>query len=670
MSKTQYVQVAFPIPIHNLFTYVVPEHLLDAVEHGSHVTAFLGRRKLSGIVVGSEPREDLPRVRPLHALVRREPVFTREMLEFTRQVADYYLCPWGEVLAAAYPAHAQKSWRESADSSPVPGGSAGSRRETPSGRAETGPAEHLKPLILASRRGEGGMFVLHLADEMRENVYPFLISEVMRTGGGVLFLVPEVSTSHSLIELLRERFGREMALFHSRLRISERKRIWERSREGTLRIIVGTRSAVFLPVPELRLIVVEDEHARPFKQEETPRYNARDVAVMRGRLTGAPVLMASATPSVESVLAAERGEARCLAVDPVSKAKPAVSIVDMRRGENILPGSEEFSSVLASRIRAGLEAGERALLFLNRRGFSTWVQCQECGFVEKCSVCELPFVFHSREKRLLCHHCGAGEGAPSSCRKCGGTRFRFAGVGVEKVHARLEELFPEARVARMDLDAVRSRPEAVKTAEQFAEGKIDILVGTVFVLKGLELGRFSVAGMLHAESQLNMPDFRSGERSFQLLSEVASLARNAGAETIIQTLNPEHHSVVSVRDDDPKRFYELELKERRELGYPPFGALIAFHIAGSKEAEVAGVVDRARDFALGIAERGRDGIQILGPSPAIPLRVRGRFRWYASLRGPKREAVRDAAKGLLEYLGGKHEIGGVTVSIDVDPAGA
>jgi primosomal protein N' (replication factor Y) len=592
------------------------------------------------------------------------------MLDFTRKVADYYLCPWGEILAAAYPAHAQRSWRASSDSAPVLSAHIDSGTESYPGHAEAELVEYLNPLLRASREEDGRVFLLHLPDEIRERLYPFLASEMLRAGGSVLFLIPEVSTSYSLIELLRERFGQRMALFHSRLRISERKRIWEHSREGTLKILVGTRSAVFLPIPNLRLVVVEDEHARPFKQEETPRYNARDVAMMRGELARAPVVLASATPSVESVLAAERGISQLLKGIPISRTKPEVNVVDMRREENLLQGSGELSSFLVSKIRSNLEEGKRALLFLNRRGFSTWVQCRECGSVEKCPMCELPLVFHSRDKSLLCHHCGCKEEAPSSCSRCGGTQFRFGGVGVEKVHARLDKLFPEACVARVDLDSFQGRPEAVNTAKQFADGKIDILIGTVFVLKGFELGKFSVAGMLHAESPLNIPDFRSGERSFQLLSEVVSLAHRSGAETVIETLNPDHHSVVSVCESVPRRFYERELEERQELGYPPFSALIAFHIAGAKEPDVVNVVERVRTCASEIARSGDGEVQILGPSPAIPVRVRGRFRWYASIRGKDREAVRTAARSLLEQLGGKHEIAGVTISVDVDPAGA
>lgn len=669
VSKRHYVQVAFPIPISDLFTYIVPEHLQGSVQHGCHVTAFLGRRKLAGIVVGSEPREDLARVRPLHSLVRPEPVFDREMLDLTRKVADYYLCPWGEVLAAAYPAHAQKSWRTTpgaASASPV---SQDSGARALSGRMEAELSEYFRPLLRSSREGKGQVFLLHLPDEMRENMYPFLISEILEAGGSVLFLVPEVSTSYSLIELLSQRFGNKKALFHSRLRISERKRIWEQSRQGALKVLVGTRSGVFLPVSNLRLIVIEDEHASPFKQEETPRYNARDVAVMRGGVAGVPVLLASATPSVESVLGVERGELQLLKGTPFPEAKPCVSIVDMRKKENLLEGSEEFSLLLVSRIRSALETGKRALLFLNRRGFSTWVQCQDCGSLEKCPVCELPFVFHSRDRSLLCHHCGRREVAPSSCGKCGGVHFRFGGLGVEKVVASMEKLFPDARVARVDLDSAQNRPEAVKIAKRFADGEIDILVGTVFVTKGLKLGEFSVTGMLHMEGQLNLPDFRSGERAFQLLSQIVSLAQESGAEAIIQTLNPEHHSVVSSRTGDAREFYEPELRQRKELGYPPFSALIAFHVSGPKEPEVMKVVEQIRTYAVDTAQQGPREVQVLGPSPAIPPKLRGRFRWYVSIRGEEREKVAETARELLARLGGKHEVSGVTISIDVDPVG-
>ncbi|UCF78497.1 MAG: primosomal protein N' [Candidatus Eiseniibacteriota bacterium] len=673
MSDRQYVQVAFPIPIRDVFTYVVPEYLQGRVLSGCQVTAFLGRRKLSGIVVGSEPREDLPRVRPLESLVRPEPVFDAQMLRLTREVAEHYMCPWGEVLAAGYPAHAQKTWRPSREQASVPRvpdrPGEGVRRDQPPHHLESELLKHFELLLGASRRGAGEVFLLHLPDELREDMYPLLAAEVLNHGGGVLFLVPEISTSGSLLEVLGRRFGSRMALFHSRLRISERKRIWERARAGELKVLVGTRSAVFLPVSNLKLIVVEDEHARPFKQEETPRYNGRDVAGMRGRLAGVPVLLASATPSVESVLSVKRGEFHLIGGAPFPMPMPSVSVVDMRKVDNRSQDSDQFSSSLISLIRGSIQTRSRALLFLNRRGFSTWVQCRDCGAVETCSTCELPLVFHSQEKSLLCHHCGSRTGAPSSCKKCHGTDFRFGGVGVQKVQASLEKLFPGARIERVDLDSARSRPEALRVAERFAGGDIDVLIGTIFVTKGLKLGRFAVAGMLHAESQLNLPDFRSGERAFQLLSEIASLAQAAGAELVVQTLNPEHHSVVSVCAGEPGLFYEVELKQRQELGYPPFSTLIAFHIAGPKEAEVIRVVETARSGAACVVAEGGGRIQVLGPSPAVPMRSRGRFRWYASLRGQERSEVMDAARKLLERLGGRHEVAGVTISVDVDPVG-
>jgi primosomal protein N' (replication factor Y) len=701
VAESEYVQVAFPIPVSVTFTYVVPEHLRGKVVPGSHVTAFLGRRKLSGFVVSTEPRKDLKNVRPVESLVRPAPVLDRAMLELTKNVADYYLCPWGEILAAAYPGHAERGSRvRGGDRGGDHGGEriqVGSRDEIePAGKGESevgatfgtvlsggveiGPSagsgdhylesdlsRYFAPLLDASNQGKNRVFLLSLPDHHRERMYPFLVTQITRKGGSVLFLVPEVSTSGSLVELLREHFGEEMALFHSRLRISERKAIWEKSRSGTLKVLIGTRSTVFLPAQALRLIVVEDEHAEPFKQEETPRYNARNVAIMRSRLAGIPLLLASATPSVESFWAVGQGEFEFLEGTPLGMVRPRVNVVDMRKKENVVPHSEELSLPLISAIENALAVGKKVLLFLNRRGFYTWVQCQECGFLEVCPRCELPLIYHSESKTLVCHHCTHKIEAPVSCRKCGGTRFRYGGAGVEKVQTRLKRLFPRARVARADFDSARTRPNVVQLARSFAGGEVDILIGTLMVTKGLELGELSLAGVIHAEARLNLPDFRSGERAFQLLSDVVSLVRDPCGEVIVQTLNPGHHSISAISQSKPGLFYEQELKERRDLGYPPFSTLISFHVIGAKEAQVVKVVRQMGACAVSISEKTGGALQILGPSPGIPAKLRGRFRWYMSIRGAVRDDVVEAARRILSQFGGKHEVSGVTLTVDVDP---
>jgi primosomal protein N' (replication factor Y) len=693
VADNEYVQLAFPIPISGTFSYIVPEHLRGKVVPGSHVTAFLGKRKLSGFVVSTEPRTDLKNVRPLESLVRPDPVLDRGMLELTKNVADYYLCPWGEVLAAAYPAHAEKGSRVRPEvGTELDGKGEAEHRgrveietratgETgPGATVEIGPggrgddhrlesdlSRYFAPLIDASTQGRNRVFLLSLPDPIRERVYPFLVNQIKQTGGSVIFLVPEVSTSGSLVELLKEHFGEETALFHSKLRISERKAIWEKSRSGTLKVLIGTRSAVFLPTQGLKLIVVEDEHAEPFKQEETPRYNARDVAIMRSRLAGIPLLLASATPSVESFLAVTQGEFELLEGTPLRTARPSINVVDMRNKKNVIPHSEELSLPLISAMEKALGRGKKVLLFLNRRGFYTWVQCQECGFLEVCPRCELPLIYHSESKSLVCHHCTHKIEAPSSCRKCGGSRFRYGGAGVERVQTRLKRFFPGARVARVDFDSARTRPDAIQIASNFAKGEIDILIGTLMVTKGLELGEFSLAGVIHAEARLNLPDFRSGERAFQLLSDVASLVRDPCGEVIVQTLNPEHHSIRAISQHEPGLFYEQELKERRELGYPPFSTLIAFRVMGPKEAQVVKVVTHMSACTASISDKARGTVQILGPSPAIPTKLKGRFRWYMSIRGEVRDDVVKAARDILSEFGGKHEIGGVTISVDVDP---
>jgi primosomal protein N' (replication factor Y) len=709
MASKQYVQVAFPIPVEGEFTYIVPDSVAGNVVLGSHVLASLGRRRLSGFVVGFEPREDLKGVKPLEGLVRPEPVFDAPMLELGRRVAERYLSPLGEILAAAYPGHADKRPRAASSQLLLGTGPAGPEQRI-SGAEPAAPDDDVVSLfssLVEPLRPEGRrVFVLASADSEREKLYPHLAKSTLKNGGSLLILVPEVATSVSLVEALKAEFGARTSLFHSTLRISERKRIWESCRAGRLGVVVGTRSAVFLPLRNLRLIVVEDEHAQPYKQEETPRYNGRDVALMRAELESIPIVLASATPLVETYYALERKEYRLLAREPATTdsrqpsqlpeagsgvesssevARPAITVVDMRDRGNAVPGADEFSSQLVKAIQRCLDDKRKVLLFLNRRGFSTYVQCQDCGRVETCPSCGLPLVLHSDQGVLLCHHCGYTAHAPSSCQGCKGVRFRYGGAGIEKVQTQLRKIFPAARLSRMDLDSVRTREEAMKVAGTFARGEVDILVGTLMVMKGFDFGEISLVGVLHAESQLNIPDLRSGERAFELLTEAVALAGGPGREVIIQTLNPDHHSVLAVASGNSNMFYEQELKQRKELAYPPFSTLVAVHVSGPKEPQVLKVVKMLRSAAAsvvsGLEKQGqqmpaarevRQGqlIQVLGPSPAFPAKSHGRYRWRMSIRGENRQAVSKAARDILAKLGGKHDVGGVTVSLDVDPVGA
>jgi primosomal protein N' (replication factor Y) len=672
VTEKRYVQVAFPIPVPGVFTYLVPEELREQVVAGTQVLARLSGRRLSGFAVGFEPREDLRTVKLLEGLVRPEPVFDARTLRLAHQVADHYLCPLGEVLAAAYPAHAEKRPRP---------------RQAPAVPPTTvlpqiqailpNQPEVTSPVLDAIAAKENTVFVLHLGDSARERTYASLARAIVEAGGSVLFLVPEVWTSSSLVGHLKSEFREGMTLFNSKLRISERKRIWEAAREGQVKVVVGTRSAVFLPLRELRLIVVNDEHAEPFKQDETPRYNGRDVALTRARIDGIPIILASATPSVETYWALGRGEYRLLESTAFvqTDVRPSISVVDMRKVEKGSPLLSEFSPAMISAIQKATSERRKVLLFLNRRGFSTYVQCQDCGALETCGSCELPLVLHSLEKELVCHHCGHRGPAPTSCSNCGGVRFRFGGAGVEKVETQLRNFLPDARIARLDMDSARSREDAIGAASAFETGDVDILIGTLMVTKGLELGDITLVGVLHAETQLNIPDFRSGERAFQLLTEIVSLVQGPAVgglpsgEVIVQTLNPDHHSVTALLTGDHGVFYEQELRQRQELGYPPFSVVIGVYVFGPKEAQVLKVVGQIGASAASVSEKLGGEVQILGPSPAFPPRLRGQHRWRMSIRGRERSVVAEAARTILAGFGGKHDVGGVTVSVDVDPVG-
>jgi primosomal protein N' (replication factor Y) len=515
----------------------------------------------------------------------------------------------------------------------------------------------------------------------KTEVYLRAIAETRRRKRTALVLVPEIALTNQVVDTFRARIGDKVAVLHSALSEGERRDEWQRIGRGEADVVVGARSAIFAPLDNVGLIVVDEEHESSYKQDTpAPRYHSRDTAIARARATGATVLLGSATPSVESFFRAESGEWGFLPLRQraLSRPLPSVDVIDLRDGYKKGQPPGVFSLPLREAIADRLAKGEQTILFLNRRGFAMFLLCRDCGFSTRCPNCDVSLTFHQRSFRLVCHHCAFERRAPDACPSCGGARIRPFGIGTEKVEEEVKNLFPEARVLRMDRDTTVKKDAHMTMLRTFRNGDADILIGTQMVAKGLDFAGVTLVGVISADTALNMPDFRAAERAFQLLTQVSGRAgrgRKPG-HVLVQTFNPEHESVTAAKEHDYETFYRREIKYRRELNYPPFTRLANIvsqdedgHVA---EARLRTLVSRLssrggiKSLLDGPKIGGDDSIEILGPAPCPLSRLKNKYRWHLLLKGESSDVLRHRLRDAFAGLSESDRYG---VTIDIDPMG-
>jgi primosomal protein N' (replication factor Y) len=506
----------------------------------------------------------------------------------------------------------------------------------------------------------------------KTEVYLQAIARALAAGKGAVVLVPEIALTPQLAARFRARFGERVAVLHSGLGDAERYEQWRRLRSGEAAIALGARSAVFAPCRDLGIVVVDEEHDSSFKQEEGVRYHARDVALVRAQKAGAVCLLGSATPSLETYANALAGRYGLLELParPTAATLPDVEVVDLRVYK---PDADAFlTAPLARAVEATLAAGEQVILFLNRRGFATFVNCVGCGFAFRCAHCSVSLTYHRAGDRLRCHYCGHAQHVPLECPACRapGSIVRH-GLGTEKIEAALMERFPSARVARLDRDTAGGKGLEHVLA-RMAKHEIDILVGTQMVTKGHDFPGVTLVGVLCADSGLSLPDFRAGERTFQLLTQVAGRAGRGDkpGRVIVQTWSPAHAAIRCARAHDYRAFFLEEVQIREELDYPPKGRLVAVRLDGPSELEVRAAADalgaRARELLRDETRYAR--VSVMGPTEAPLARLKGRSRWHLWVRSPDRGALRGFVRRVAGDRGGLPPA--VRVTVDVDPMSA
>jgi primosomal protein N' (replication factor Y) len=485
------------------------------------------------------------------------------------------------------------------------------------------------------------VFLLHgVTGSGKTEIYLQALAEAVSLGKKGIVLVPEIALTPQTIERFASRFPHRVAVFHSRLSLGEQYDEWRRIKNGEYDVVIGSRSAIFTPQPDLGLIIIDEEYEWTYKQDTSPHYHARDVALKLAESTGATVVLGSATPDVETYYRAVNGEYRLLELPERvghggQAALPPVEVVDMR--DELKAGNRGmFSRSLVESINETIADRQQVILFLNRRGGATFIQCRRCGFVLRCRRCEVPLTHHIAADVLVCHQCNYKTAVPQVCPNCSSRQLKFLGTGTQKVEQEVGYMFPRARTMRWDSDVISSKSSHEEILRKFRNREADILIGTQMVAKGLDIPAVTLVGVISADTSLNLPDFRAGERTFQLLSQVAGRAGRgaAGGRVIIQTFSPEHYAIQAAARHDYAAFYEQEIAYRRQLNNPPFSQLARLVYAHTNDAACQREVTRMKAVLTEeINVRGIGGKYLIGPAPAYIHRLRGRYRWQLSVRG-------------------------------------
>lgn len=723
-------QVALPVPVDGCFTYTIPERLRDRVRPGVRVRVPFGPRRLTGFVMeigsaaGSAGRGAL---RDIDEVLDAAPLAGARLRDLARWAAGYYFASPGEVLACAVPSPAkgdggaERVLRLTAagrrDTAMVEAAIGRSRRrrelverlragdegvpaaDLPRDRAalvrplaaagvvawerpaavlpsplpaiDLNPAQRAAAAAIEGALEEGGyapFLLLGVTGSGKTEVFLRAVETALRQGRSALYLVPEIGLTPLLADRFLRRFGDRTAVLHSGLGRGRRWEAWSRVAAGEARVVLGTRSAVFAPLVRPGLIVVDEEQDTSFKQEERPRYQARDLALVRARREDTVVVLGSATPSLESYHRARLGKYRLLQLTGRVEDRPLAraEIVDMREEFREIGRARALSRALVDGLQETLGAGHQSVLLLNRRGYATFLLCRDCGELVRCPSCSVSLVLHRAEGRMRCHYCGHARPVPETCDNCGGQRLRSGAEGTERLEELLAEAVPEARVVRLDRDTVRRRGEAERILSGFGRGDWDILLGTQMVAKGHDYPRVTLVGVLAAEGTLGLPDFRAAERTFQLLTQVAG--RSGRGKTpgrvLIQTFQPDHYAVRHACSQDYEGFYEEEVRFRRLLQYPPFTVLANLIVSRTKPDTAA---RQGEALAGALRDRGGAFVRVLGPAPAPLSRLRGLHRVQVLLKARARGRLADAIRWALD----RTESAGFPrrhVIVDMDPA--
>ena len=664
--KVTYANILFPINA-EAFTYLVPEELQSHITIGSRVNVPFKRSYKTGIVVELNRNSSLANLRnapgklknnitlkPVKSILDTDPFLSNNILRLITWVSQYYLSTSGLALKNAVPAAF------------FTGKKAGKSRITYEEEEKKSRSLKLtndqKKALIKINSDDKGVFLVHgVTGSGKTEIYIRAVTS-LPDGKQAIVLVPEIAITTHMIDRFRVSFGDDVVFFHSGLSTGERIRQWKRIRNSEVKVVIGVRSAVFAPFDNLGLIVVDEEQEASYKQFEGLRYSARDVALARAKLENIKIILGSATPSIEAYYAAQRGKFHYITIDKriENRSLPEVEIIDMTKE---IKDTFSLSAKLVDALRENVKDHYQSLILLNRRGYSNYFLCTDCGHTHKCPLCSITLIYHKDTNTLNCHYCGSWLNPVNQCPECAGKEIKYLGTGTQRVEEELNRLVPELSFKRMDRDTTQKKLSHHKIVRQMEEKKIDLLLGTQMVAKGHDFPDVTISAVISADTALNLPDFRSAERAFQLFTQLAGRAGRGDVpgKAYIQTYEPDHFVFDFVKYHDYKGFYEKEIEQRKELSYPPFSKLIRIIFSFRTK-------EKAKQITAKISARIRtiehNNIEVLGPSPAPIEKIRNLWRWHVILKGKNAKSLRQKAKEIVNKLDLMRE---VKVDIDVDP---
>jgi primosomal protein N' (replication factor Y) (superfamily II helicase) len=672
MPRETYADILLPLALPETLTYRLPEELQPMAEPGRRVMVNLGKNKvITGLIWRIHFTTPAFEARNVISIIDESPILHDQQFKLWEWMAGYYLCTPGEVMKAALPAFLKADDR---DPKRI-------RKSKPDGEdlspANLAPLSSMQDKILQDIRTGFAQTTVHLLHGItssgKTEIYTHLIQEQLEQNRQVLYLLPEIALTTQIIARLQHVFGSRVLVYHSRFTQVRRLKVWNQVLAGPDdqgQLILGVRSSVFLPYHNLSLIIVDEEHEPSYKQQDpAPRYHARDVAIILGNIYKAPVLMGSATPSIESYQQAHAGKYQLHELNERFGGidRPEILLSDSRDARKRKKMQGPFTPLMLKALDEILVRNEQAILFQNRRGYSPYIECQECRWIPKCRHCDVSLTLHRSQSKLECHYCGYAERVPVRCPDCSSSGLATRGLGTERIEEDLQLLFPDARLARLDLDSTRSTSAFSRILTDFEMGKTDILIGTQMISKGLDFSKVSMVGIMDADQLLNYPDFRSYERSFQLMTQVSGRAgrRDIQGTVVIQCSDPSHPVIRQVMDNDLAGFYRNEIQERQQFGYPPFTRLIRFNI---KHADLKVVTEAAGDLAQ-ILKQALPG-RVMGPQTPVVSRIQGKYIQNILIKLERNPELLNRKKAIASLIGNfieRKTYSSLIIQADVDP---
>jgi primosomal protein N' (replication factor Y) (superfamily II helicase) len=659
-----------------IYHYSIPKDLQDKARVGSQVLAPFGSAKRVGYVVGFVETSDVKGIRDIAEVLSPYPLFSRDSVELAKWMAEYYNSFFITALKTVMPPgmvkiekRALKTKRKKPLYPVIVDGKLQmtDKWERPAAQKFELTPEQRSALRSIATDIDIKKFSVSLlygvTGSGKTEVYLRAADHVVSAGGGAIILVPEVGLTPQIVERFLEHFGDRLAVYHSEMKDKDRDTVWAQIAGGEKKVVLGTRSAIFTPVKNLELIVLDEEYENTYKQEQNPRYHAREVAFTLAKKLNASVVLGSASPSIETYYHAKSGDYKLLELPKRidDRPLPPVVLVDMR--DELKSGNYNvLSKKLKEELKATMLKKEQAILFINRRGYFSFVMCRTCGHTIQCPKCSSSLIYYMEAKELRCNHCNYTSAAPVICPECQSTQIKFFGAGTQKIEQEVARVVPSARILRLDRDTVTNKGSYEAIIRSFIDGSADILIGTQMVTKGLDIGSVTLVGVVAADIGLNLPDFRAAEHTFQLITQVAGRAgrHKLAGKVIVQTYNPEHYAIMFASKHDYGGFYEEEIKTREALGYPPFGSLINLIIQGENEKTVEQV---SGDLARNLKKR-LSGAEAFGPAKAPIEKLKGSFRYQVIIKGDNIDGMRKTVVETLKHI---VKLNGVRISVDIDP---